>query len=619
MTDHHDHPARTAGTASAADGARAARPHRVSGSAPRPPARRIWDLRLGDADDNRASPPGRGWRGVLVALALDFNYLTALVAFVSLVLVPALLLGLAPSLLLTYGRQKIAAAAVIGSHPIAALTSLALLLAVAYWVGRPLLRMARESLWHLQHTFVFPMFVAVRETVSAGLERLPGPAGASARLDRRRRLGTIIASLLLAGSGLALALSVGVLTNPVLADLLARPGAVVQAGLRNAVLLLGLSTTASSLYWLWQELARRRPLRDWSPGPAPAGARTIRVAHLSDLHVVGERHGCRMESGTHGPRGNGCVRLALRQLRTIHAASPLDCVVVTGDVTDAGTRAEWVEFVHLLRRCPELRDRILFVPGNHDVNIVDRTNTGRVDIPWSASHALRRLRFVLALDAVQGAHLHLVDRSSGAPGASLRHHLREGDRPARLRALARAGTFRGRQEMAAVWEELFPLVQPPDDERGFGAILLDSNARSHFSATNAIGVIGPGQLTALRAVLGRFPESAWLLLLHHHVIEYPTGTTALADRIALSLMNAPDLLNALAPHAARVAVFHGHRHHDWIGRTGDVVLCSAPSVALGSVGPDLYKGSFHLDELAMGGGALHLVSSEHVRVQAHPS
>ncbi|HEX7086173.1 MAG TPA: metallophosphoesterase [Vicinamibacterales bacterium] len=617
MTDRHERRAYAAGEASggapAATGAH-------DGHRRRPSAvRRIWDLRLGDADDNRASPPGRGWRGVVVALALDFNYLTALIGFVALVLLPALLLGLAPSLMLTYGRQKIAAAAVVGSHPVAAVVSLALLLAAAYWIGRPLFRMARESLWHLQHTFVFPMFVALRETVSAGLERLPGPAGASARLDRRRRLGAIVASLLLAGGGLGLAWSVGVLTNPVLADLLARPGVVVQAGLRNAALLLGLSTTASSLYWLWQELTRRRPLRDWSPGPPPGGGTTIRVAHLSDLHVVGERYGCRMECGTHGPRGNDCVRFALQQLQAMHAASPLDCILVTGDVTDAGTRAEWAEFVDLLRACPGIRKRMLFVPGNHDVNIVDRTNTGRVDIPWSASHALRRLRFVLALDAMQGARLHLVDHSSGALGTSLRQHLRAGDRPARLRALARAGTFRGRQEMAAVWEDLFPLVLPPRGQRSWGAILLESNARSHFSATNAIGVVGPRQLAALRAVLGRFPGSAWLLLLHHHVVEYPTGTTALADRIALSLMNAPEVLHALAPHASRVVVFHGHRHHDWIGRAGDVVLCSAPSVALGSVGPDLYQGSFHLNELAMSDGALHLVSSERVPVQAHPA
>ena len=146
-------------------------------------------------------------------------------------------------------------------------------------------------------------------------------------------------------------------------------------------------------------------------------------------------------------------------------------------------------------------------------------------------------------------------------------------------------------------------------------ILLDSNARSHFSATNAIGVIGRSQLKKLKAILNAFPDRAWIILLHHHVVEYPVGSVKLADRIALSLMNAPDVLSAIARHASRVVIFHGHRHHDWIGTSGGVVLCSAPSVALGSVGPDLYRGSFHVNELALtGGGGMRLASSERVSV-----
>jgi 3',5'-cyclic AMP phosphodiesterase CpdA len=339
------------------------------------------------------------------------------------------------------------------------------------------------------------------------------------------------------------------------------------------------------------------------------------VAHLSDLHVVGERYGYRMECGTHGPRGNRSVRHALRKLSAIHASTPFDRVLVTGDVTDAGTRAEWVEFLDLLRACPDIRSRILFVPGNHDVNIVDRTNTGRFDIPWSVGHALRRLRFVVALDAVQGERVHIVDRVSGALGLSLRDYLQEGERPARLRGLAEQGTWRGRLEISRVWDDIFPLVAPPAEPGGCGAILLDSNARSHFSATNAIGVIGRSHLKKLKRILNAFPERPWLLLLHHHVVEYPVGSVNLGDRIALSLMNAPDVLAAIARHASRVVIFHGHRHHDWIGTSGGVVLCSAPSVSLGSVGPDVYKGSFHVNELALtGGGGLRLASSEHVRV-----
>ena len=38
-------------------------------------------------------------------------------------------------------------------------------------------------------------------------------------------------------------------------------------------------------------------------------------------------------------------------------------MLVSGDVTDAGTRAEWVEFLDVLRSCPDIRSRVLFVPG----------------------------------------------------------------------------------------------------------------------------------------------------------------------------------------------------------------------------------------------------------------
>jgi hypothetical protein len=165
----------------------------------------------------------------------------------------------------------------------------------------------------------------------------------------------------------------------------------------------------------------------------------VRVAHLSDLHVVGERYGYRMEAGTHGPRGNRCIRRAWRRLAALHAVAPVERVLVTGDITDAGTHAEWAEFLDLLRGCPGLRARLSFVPGNHDVNIIDRTNPARIELPWSAGQSLRRLRVVLALDAIQGERTRVVDHASGALGPSLKDYLREDRRAERLRALAQHG------------------------------------------------------------------------------------------------------------------------------------------------------------------------------------
>lgn len=578
-------------------------------------AARIWDLRRGDDDDNRASPHGRGVWGLVFSAALEFNYVKAAIGFLTLIVGPALLVGIAPSVVVTYARLKLHAASLVGSSPIAALVFLAILVGVALWICRPLLALSVDHFWHLHYTLVFPVFVALRELLRAAAERFQGRSMTPQKLHRRRQLGTVLASLLLAGGGLALAMTVEFSFGLQIVDVeKVQFWAVARAALGNAAVILGLSTAAESLFWLWRELKLSGPVLDWTPKPPKDGPSTFRVAHLSDLHLVGERYGFRMEAGMLGPRGNRCFRIALRKLAAIHASAPLEHVLVTGDITDAGTRAEWMEFTDLLRGHPGLRARFSFVPGNHDVNIVDRANPGSLDLPWSVGQSLRRLRVVLALDAVQGDRARVVDRASGVLGPSLREYLREGARPELLRALAQRGTVRGRWEMANVWDAIFPLVEPAPADGGCGVILLNSNARSHFSLTNAIGVVDPSQLRALKSVLRNYPNSAWLILLHHQVVEYPVASISLRDRIGLALVNATDVLAAITPHAARVLILHGHRHRDWIGACGDVVLCSAPSVTLGSYNGEKYRGSFYIHNLASGAGGIQLLSTERVKV-----
>jgi hypothetical protein len=58
------------------------------------------------------------------------------------------------------------------------------------------------------------------------------------------------------------------------------------------------------------------------------------------------------------------VRCASSAIRTASRGSCL----VTGDVTDAGTRAEWAEFIDLFDDYPDLRARC-HLSGNHDVNM----------------------------------------------------------------------------------------------------------------------------------------------------------------------------------------------------------------------------------------------------------
>ena len=148
--------------------------------------------------------------------------------------------------------------------------------------------------------------------------------------------------------------------------------------------------------------------------------RRWRVAHLSDIHVVGERFGFRLGSGRAGPRGNDNLMAALRRLDEVHRREPLDAIVVTGDLTDAGTSAEFAELLEALEPFPRLAELMVAVPGNHDVNIVDRANPARLDLPTSPKKRLRQVRSLSALAAMQGAHTRVVDVDGNARGRHAR-------------------------------------------------------------------------------------------------------------------------------------------------------------------------------------------------------
>jgi hypothetical protein len=53
----------------------------------------------------------------------------------------------------------------------------------------------------------------------------------------------------------------------------------------------------------------------------------------------------------------------------------------------------------------------------------------------------------------------------------------------------------------------------------------------------------------------------------------------------------------------------------WIGASRDPVLCSAPSVTMGSHGEKMYRGSFYIHEVAVGeGGRIRLNATERVKL-----
>ena len=408
------------------------------------------------------------------------------------------------------------------------------LLAVGFFGARALFRMAENNFWSLNSLAVEPVYVACREGLRHLVEKL-----LQSRLDEFQlatlRAGTAGAAGIVIFA-IALAVMIAVLAEHALAGhcYRSRFATRVNSGCTGQQHRARHRLPCSGLHWSGRW--RTRPCLDWSILARflyrPATSRTWRVAHLSDVHVVGERYGFRIESGRAGPRGNQRLHRLLAKLDAIHADDPIDTILITGDLTDAGRSTEWSELLDALADYPRLADRIVVLPGNHDLNIVDRSNPARLDLPTSPSRTLRRLRFLSAANALHGGRVRLIDQAgrclAGNLSEALKPHLKEMDR------FSETGRPWLSRTLSELWAESFPMVLPPDQADGLGIILLNSNADTHFSFTNALGMISIEQVRGIEIAAEQYPQARWIIALHHHVIEYPMAAKVLSERIGTS-------------------------------------------------------------------------------------
>jgi hypothetical protein len=218
---------------------------------------------------------------------------------------------------------------------------------------------------------------------------------------------------------------------------------------------------------------------------------------------------------------------------------------------------------------------IVALPGNHDLNVVDRANPARFDLPTSPKKRLRQIRTVSVLSAMQGTRCRVVDPVEHRLGATVNQSLEPN--ASRLSAFADEGSRRLAKTTDVVWASIFPMVMPPAREDGLGIIALNSNAETHFSFTNALGLVSAEQAYALDEVVREFPGAYWIVALHHHIVEHPDLGHALAERIGTTLINGNWFTRRLQGMADRVVVMHGHRHIDWMGECGKLLIVSAPS------------------------------------------
>ena len=535
----------------------------------------ILDPRDGDVEDDASSTKRRSLLSLAGSLLAEISLPKLVATWMLLIGFPGLLLGAAPLLVSLWIASVISKAANIFTETWPMLL-LPPIIALGWFGGRPLLRLAESSFWSLNALAVQPIYIVFREGLRHLTERLLMP-----RMSEPRRAALRAGTA--AASGLAICvLGIGLIALAMpatrwigtLADL-ASPLRLVPVVLANGIVLICGYFAAAALIWGAADARMAQPSDLLGFAPPPTAGRRWRVAHLSDIHTVGERYGFRIESGRSGPRGNNRLHETLARLDEVHAAHPLDVVLITGDLTDAGRSAEWAEFFAALAAFPRLGKIVVALPGNHDVNVVDRASPARMDLPTSPAKRLRQLRTISALVALQGTRLRVVASATKRLGGTLAEALAPS--AADIAAFADTGSARLSRALSGLWPSVFPMVLPPDADDGLGIIVLNSNAETHFSFTNALGLVSTEQAHAVRIVTDLYPRACWIVALHHHVVEYPQRAKALSERIGTALINGSWFIRRLQPLAGRVVLMHGHRHIEWIGTCGGLLIVSAPS------------------------------------------
>jgi hypothetical protein len=537
----------------------------------------IIDPRLGDIEDDASSTKRRSLLAIAGSLLAEISIPKLVLAWLLLLLFPAMMLGLTP--LLVSGWLATLSRKVAGLFSdVWPLTLIVIVLGVGWIGGRPVLRAAELAFWSLNAVALQPGYAMCRECLRHMTERLL--ARDATDPTRYRAATAMAAGLLLAGVGInivALAWPASRWVGTI--EDLASPHLLLLPVLANVAVLLGGYLAAGCLAWAIADATMHQP-RDLAAFDGASGEPRIwRVAHLSDLHVVGERYGFRIEAGRSGPRGNARLMRVLTRLQLEHKDHPLDLVLITGDMTDAGRSSEWAEFIGALAQFPELAKRTLILPGNHDINIVDRANPARLDLPTSPGRRLRQLRALSAMQQVQGDKVRVVDPTTLRLGPTLTGAL--APHRARMALFADTARLRLSRRLGQVWVEAFPMVLPPATDDGLGVLLLNSTANTHFSFTNALGLIAAAEARALMAIAKQFPRAHWIVALHHHLVEYPKLGSALSERIGTALINGTWFVRQLQPLGRRIVAMHGHRHIDWIGECGSLRIVSAPSPVMG--------------------------------------
>jgi hypothetical protein len=147
-----------------------------------------------------------------------------------------------------------------------------------------------------------------------------------------------------------------------------------------------------------------------SSGVVEDANQVARILHISDLHIVADESCTRCEA-PNGPKGNRLVESRLRAL--VPSMECADAVVITGDITDTGAQAEWIEVIRIFDGLPDVaRAKLFLVPGNHDLNLVEPRLFRHSETYDGSGRTFRSILFMLAVRSIQGERCDVAEISA---------------------------------------------------------------------------------------------------------------------------------------------------------------------------------------------------------------
>jgi 3',5'-cyclic AMP phosphodiesterase CpdA len=350
---------------------------------------------------------------------------------------------------------------------------------------------------------------------------------------------------------------------------------------------------------------------------------------LSDLHAVelGQR---RTQDGTEVKDD------ATKRLLLLASNMHPNYLVVTGDITDSGSAAEWNHAQALLSAVP--RDiRVILAPGNHDFSLAFESSSERTANDYEPTTHSRVPRFLALQSALFGdvrtSHDEKVSDivRSAPPLPDATERLRaanelascvdvtaamytEPGHHAQARAAAtdacekKLGSRLEPINMQARWQrywnaasqDVFPLYYIDETRRVAFISMASSTQGDTEIGTNAIGYMDSKQYSNLGKLLKAVPPTitSFVFLYHHPITALDAEATVTADLSSLfALQDSVLWANALLRHdikqanniresieselakrpAARAFFLFGHRHRQTLGTLRNISFVEAPN------------------------------------------